>query len=201
MLNLLSYRDSTELQQLSPQIEARWAKHCLQSIVSGVSCSHLPSMLRWLGCCVQLLPLSIFSLRVILWNMLGQAEWLKVKELRSGENHFHLQLPNAIGEAPDEATGQIFVAWYHGGGHDQGRGAAMGGDKICPDSGLDCGQKSAGIFNQIPQWNAALQLIAAHIGGIMYEMCDVGSRHDQSSTQCEVPFRHRLTGLIQCRKY
>lgn len=34
----------------------------------------------------------------------------------------------------------------------------MGGEEVCPDSGQDLGQGSAGVFNQIvPQCNTALQ--------------------------------------------
>lgn len=40
----------------------------------------------------------------------------------------------------------------------------MGGEAVCPDSGQHHGQRSAGIFQQIPQGNAALHLAATDLG-------------------------------------
>lgn len=56
----------------------------------------------------------------------------------------------------------------------------MGGEEVCPDSGQDHGQRSAGFFNGIPRRNAGLHHGAVHLGDAavlwtMCGMCDVGS--------------------------
>lgn len=45
------------------------------------------------------------------------------------------------------------------------------------------------------------QVCAGHLGGIMYGVWDVYSRHHQRSARCELPLRPRLSGLTQCGRY
>lgn len=80
---LLACGSRAELQWLCPQIEARWAKCWFHSRMSGVSCLHFPSMLKYLGCYVerqprpgQFLPLVTFSDHAFetCWNRLSDTK-------------------------------------------------------------------------------------------------------------------------------
>jgi hypothetical protein len=116
--------------------------------------------------------LSTSPLKVSPWNMLGKAELLKVKEQRSGENISIFSCQRLL-ENPQmklkqtaqhtrpcctvPATNEKHL-WP--GSTEQGGSRGGDSEELCPDSGQDHGQRSAVMFNQIPQWSSIMGLCA-----------------------------------------
>ena len=73
----------------------------------------------------------------------------------------------------------------------------------CPDLEQDHGQRSAGIFNQIPQWNAALHHVAVHsvfcgsyMECVMWVLGFLGLGTIKVPCTVWFPPQDRLTGLF-----